>query len=89
MLHPVILLLFDSKLKLCGVFLHAVTQLSSIEKVQWQGTPASLGNLKCGAGMARIHHGSLANSVERFQSSGTESLQTMRTDWCLAGDSVD
>ena len=72
-----IVLPFDSKLRLYDVFLHTLTQLSSREKVRVGGgapQPAT-GIWKRGAGVAVAHHGNLIIvKVDRFQSSGSESL---------------
>ena len=70
-----------SKLSLCDVFLHTETQLGPREK----GTVAKCGFVrsarqlavefwKCGAGMAVTIYENLVRQVERFQSSGSESL---------------
>lgn len=46
-------------LSLCGVFLHATTQLSSRERY------GALGIWMCGAGMVPTCHGNLASRVEQ------------------------
>lgn len=84
-MHPAIELPVDSELSLCGVFLHAATQLGSREKgmVAKHGFARSIsqkavGNWKHGAGMVMTSR-NLASRVERFQSSSSESLHEMRT----------
>jgi hypothetical protein len=78
-LCPAIVLPFDSKLRFCGVFLYTETQLNSREKVRCWAPQLASGIWKCWAGVATTYHGNLARWVERFQSSGSESLDKMRT----------
>lgn len=87
-----IVLSVNSELSSCAVFLHETTQLGSREK----GTIAEHGFARsvphkamriwtCGTGVTETHHGNLASQVERFWSSGSESLHEIRTglrDYC-------
>ena len=67
----------DSELSLCGVFLHATTQLGSREKGMAtkyefvRSTPQkAVGIWKNGAGIAVTHQWKLSRQVERFWSLG-------------------
>jgi hypothetical protein len=47
-----------------------------------------MGIWKCGAGVVVTHQWELSKLVERFWSSGSESLQEMRTGQCLVGGTI-
>ena len=85
----------DQDASLCGVFLCSAAQLGSREKDMAakcgfaRSAPQKAMRIwKHGAGMTTTHHGNLASWVERFQSSGSESLHEMRTGQCYDDSSV-
>jgi len=88
-LHPAVELPVDSKLSLCGVFLHAVTQLGSREKgtAAKRGFARSAAQLaveiwKHGVGVAVTRLGNVASQVKkRFPSSRVRKSGRLRTGW--------
>lgn len=82
----------DSELSLCGVFLHAATQLGSREKgTAKECTQKGVGIWKSGAGIIVTRQWELSESGGKTSElQGRESARDEnKAHWCLAGDSVD